>query len=48
MWSPAPARLAKVMYCALRPEAVATAPSPPSRLATRSSKLATVGFARRE
>jgi len=48
MWSPAPAREAKVMNCAPRPLAVATAPRPPSREATRSSKLATVGLARRE
>ena len=48
MWSPVPASEAKVMYCADRPEAVATAPRPPSRLAMRSSKLATVGFASRD
>jgi hypothetical protein len=48
MWSPEPARLAKVMYCADRPLAVATAPRPPSRLAMRSSNAATVGLARRE
>ncbi len=48
MWSPAPASDAKVMYCALSPLAVATAPRPPSRLATRSSNDATVGFDRRE
>ena len=48
MWSPAPTSDAKVMYCADRPLEVATAPSPPSRLAIRSSNAATVGLATRE
>ena len=34
--------------CAERPDDVATAPRPPSRLATRSSNAATVGLPRRE
>ena len=44
MWSPAPAREAKVTNSAERPDAVATAPMPPSREARRSSKAATVGL----
>ncbi len=48
MWSPAPASAAKVMNSALIPEAVATAPIPPSREAMRSSKAATVGLPMRE
>ena len=45
MWSPAPARQAKVRNSAACPLDVATAPSPPSRLAIRSSNAATVGLA---
>ena len=48
MWSPAPARAAKVMNSADMPDAVATAPIPPSRLAMRSSSAATVGLPMRE
>jgi hypothetical protein len=45
MWSPVPARQANVRNSAACPLAVATAPRPPSRLASRSSKTETVGFA---
>ena len=44
MWSPAPASVANVRNSAAWPLAVATAPSPPSRLASRSSSAATVGL----
>ncbi|CAM4032671.1 hypothetical protein MIFL109517_11555 [Micrococcus flavus] len=44
MWSPAWHRAAKVMNSAAMPEAVATAPMPPSSVAIRSSKAATVGL----
>ena len=42
--SPAPASAAKVRNSAACPLAVATAPSPPSKLASRSSSADTVGF----
>ncbi|CAB4912841.1 unannotated protein [freshwater metagenome] len=42
--SPAPARAAKVRNSADCPDDVATAPSPPSREAIRSSNAATVGL----
>ena len=44
MWSPAPARAIMTRSSAAWPLEVATAPSPPSRLAMRSSKAATVGL----
>ena len=48
MWSPAAARAAKVTNSAAMPDAVATAPIPPSSVATRSSNAATVGLPIRE
>ena len=48
IWSPAWQSAAKVMNSAAMPDAVATAPIPPSRDAMRSSSAATVGFDRRE
>lgn len=48
MWSPAPAKAVKHSVSAACPLAVATAPIPPSRLAIRSSKAATVGLEMRE
>ncbi len=45
MWSPAPARHTTVIISAAMPELAATDPMAPSRLATRSSKAATVGLA---
>ena len=45
MWSPTPVRQANVRNSAACPLDVATAPSPPSRLASRSSNTATVGLA---
>ena len=47
MCSPVPASAAKVRNSAAWPLAVATAPRPPSRLASRSSSAATVGLAMR-
>jgi hypothetical protein len=44
MWSPAFAMDVKSRCSAAWPLDVATAPIPPSRLATRSSKEATVGL----
>ena len=48
MWSPAPTSAAKVMNSADMPDAVATAPMPPSSEAIRSSSAATVGLPMRE
>jgi hypothetical protein len=48
MWSPAPTSAANVMNSADMPEAVATAPMPPSSEAIRSSSAATVGLPMRE
>ena len=48
MWSPDCASAAKTRNSADMPEAVATAPIPPSRLAMRSSNAATVGLLMRE
>ena len=45
---PARSSVKKTAACAARPLANATAPAPPSRLATRSSSTATVGFMMRE
>ena len=45
---PARALCAYFLACAAMPLAKATAPQPPSRLATRSSNTATVGFMMRE
>ena len=47
-WSPEPTSAAKVMNSAAMPEAVATAPIPPSSEAIRSSSAATVGLPIRE
>ena len=47
MWSPLLASEVNSSVSAACPLAVATAPIPPSRLATRSSKDATVGLLRR-
>ena len=44
MWSPASSRVVMATVWAARPLAVASAPTPPSRLAIRSSKTAVVGF----
>ena len=48
MWSPGVSMVNRAAACAARPLANATAPAPPSRLATRSSKTAVVGFMIRE
>ena len=48
MWSPAPASAANTRNSAAMPDAVATAPMPPSREAMRSSNAATVGLPMRE
>ena len=47
-WSPGSSRVNSAAAWAARPLAKATAPAPPSRLATRSSKTAVVGFMIRE
>ena len=47
MWSPAPATEVNSSVSAACPLPVATPPIAPSRLATRSSSAATVGFPRR-
>ena len=44
MWSPASSSVAMATIWAARPLAAASAPTPPSRLAMRSSKTAVVGF----
>ena len=44
MWSPASSRVMIATACAASPLAVARAPTPPSRLAIRSSNTAVVGF----
>ena len=44
MWSPCSRRVVIATICAARPLAVARAPTPPSRLAIRSSNTAVVGF----
>ena len=43
-WSPASSRVMIATACAASPLAVARAPTPPSRLAIRSSNTAVVGF----
>ena len=48
MWAPEPMRVATARKNAAWPLAVATAPTPPSRAATRSSSTATVGLEIRE
>ena len=47
-WSPGSSSVKSAAACAASPLANATAPAPPSRLATRSSSTATVGFMIRE
>ncbi len=47
-WSPGSSSVNSAAACAAIPLANATAPAPPSRFATRSSKTATVGFMMRE
>ena len=47
-WSPGSRSVNSAAACAAIPLANATAPAPPSRFATRSSKTATVGFMMRE
>ena len=44
MWSPCSSRVVMATIWAARPLAVASAPTPPSRLAMRSSNTAVVGF----
>ena len=44
IWSPGTSIVISAMNCAACPEAVATAPAPPSSEAIRSSKAAVVGF----
>ena len=48
MWSPGSSSVNSAAAWAASPLANATAPAPPSRLATRSSNTATVGFMIRE
>ena len=48
MWPPAPISVAIARCKAAWPLAVATAPTPPSSAATRSSSTATVGLEMRE
>ena len=48
MWPPAPISVAIARCNAAWPLAVATAPTPPSSAATRSSSTATVGLEMRE
>jgi hypothetical protein len=47
-WSPGASSVKRAAACAAIALANATAPHPPSRFATRSSKTATVGFMMRE
>ena len=44
MWSPCSSSVVMATIWAASPLAVASAPTPPSRLAMRSSKTAVVGF----
>ena len=48
MWPPAPMSVAIARCSAAWPLAVATAPTPPSSAASRSSSTAVVGFEMRE
>ena len=48
MWSPAVAMFWTAMVMAAEPVATPSAPTPPSRAFTRSSKMETVGLVRRE